>query len=75
MMDDWCKTNADHYTIVWIGDLWERATFVRGMEYLLFEIIENPEFRAFFAPRDCRLYPGFDGDSFHALSIRWYCIE
>jgi len=26
----WTAANAHHYTVLWIGDLWERATFMRG---------------------------------------------
>ncbi|HIE29970.1 TPA: hypothetical protein EYP66_22115 [Candidatus Poribacteria bacterium] len=25
---DWCKANKENYTIIWVGDLWERATFI-----------------------------------------------
>ncbi|HIQ21591.1 MAG TPA: hypothetical protein EYH34_10215 [Planctomycetes bacterium] len=31
----WCCRNASQYTILWIGDLWERASFMCGMEQLL----------------------------------------
>jgi uroporphyrinogen decarboxylase len=27
----WTAANARHFTFVWIGDLWERATFMRGL--------------------------------------------
>jgi uroporphyrinogen decarboxylase len=27
---DWTAANAEHYTILVVGDLWERATFMRG---------------------------------------------
>ncbi|MCM8814597.1 MAG: hypothetical protein NC931_01225 [Candidatus Omnitrophica bacterium] len=40
----WCKQQKDHYRIIWAGDLWERATFMRGMENLLTDIILNPDF-------------------------------
>jgi uroporphyrinogen decarboxylase len=40
----WCRDNAGHYTIVWVGDLWERATFMRGMENLLLDVALNPAF-------------------------------
>ena len=43
-LGDWCENNQEHYTIVWIGDLWERATFMRGMEGLLQDLTLNPEF-------------------------------
>ncbi len=41
---DWCEENRTHYTIVWVGDLWERATFMRGMESLLSDVILNASF-------------------------------
>ncbi len=34
----WSAAHAGHYRIVWIGDLWERATFMRGMEALLLDV-------------------------------------
>jgi len=39
---DWTAANADHYTFVWIGDLWERATFMRGMEAILLDLAMRP---------------------------------
>lgn len=39
-----CEKNKDHYRIVFTGDLWERATFMRGMEPLLYDIVDNPDF-------------------------------
>ncbi|MHC4181597.1 MAG: uroporphyrinogen decarboxylase family protein, partial [Planctomycetota bacterium] len=36
--------NARHYTIVWVGDLWERATFMCGMERLLLYVATEPDF-------------------------------
>jgi len=41
---EWCKRQGDSFRIIWIGDLWERATFRRGMENLLMDIKLNPEF-------------------------------
>ena len=41
---DWCEQNRAHYTILWIGDLWERATFMRGMEGLLEDVVLAPRF-------------------------------
>jgi uroporphyrinogen decarboxylase len=41
---DWCARNAGHYRIVWVGDLWERATFMRGMERLLVDLALNAGF-------------------------------
>lgn len=43
-LGDWCEKNKEHFTIVWIGDLWERAAFMRGMESLLQDLILDPEF-------------------------------
>jgi len=40
----WCLKNRDHYTIIWVGDLWERATFMRGMENLLIDVALRPAF-------------------------------
>lgn len=39
-----CEANKSHYRVVFTGDLWERATFMRGMEPLLYDIVDNPEF-------------------------------
>ena len=41
---DWCARQQEHYRIVWVGDLWERATFMRGMEALLLDVVVNPTF-------------------------------
>ena len=41
---DWCEQNKDNYTIIWVGDLWERATFMRGMEHILMDLALNPKF-------------------------------
>jgi len=38
----WCLQNREHYTFVWVGDLWERATFMRGMERLLLDVATAP---------------------------------
>ena len=40
----WCEGNARHYTFVWVGDLWERATFLCGMERLLVYLVTEPGF-------------------------------
>ena len=44
LLGDWCEANRDNFTFIWVGDLWERATFMRGMENLLLDLVENPEF-------------------------------
>lgn len=40
----WCRAGAEHFTIVWVGDLWERATFMCGMEQLLLWVALEPDF-------------------------------
>ncbi len=40
----WCRVNREHFTVLWVGDLWERATFMRGMEDILLDVVLNPEF-------------------------------
>lgn len=41
---EWCENNRENYTIIWVGDLWERATFMRGMENILIDIARTPGF-------------------------------
>jgi len=43
-LGEWCVKNSDHYRIMWVGDLWERATFMRGMQDLLMDLTLNPVF-------------------------------
>jgi len=43
-ISEWCRDNSAHYTIMWVGDLWERATFMRGMENLLLDTAMKPSF-------------------------------
>ena len=43
-LGDWCQSNREHYTLIWVGDLWERATFVRGMENILLDLVLHPRF-------------------------------
>ena len=40
----WCDANKAHYTFVWIGDLWERITYMRGTENALLDLALNAEF-------------------------------
>ncbi len=40
----WCRANKEHFTIIWVGDLWERATFIRGMENILLDVALNRRF-------------------------------
>jgi len=43
-LGDWCESNREHFTVIWIGDLWERAAFMRGMEELLRDLMLNRRF-------------------------------
>ena len=43
-LGNWCEENSEHYTIIWIGDLWERATFMRGMEDLCEDLMLHARF-------------------------------
>lgn len=43
-LEEWCARNEGHYRVVWVGDLWERATFMRGMEALLLDVALHPAF-------------------------------
>ncbi len=43
-LEEWCNDNQDNFTIIWVGDLWERATFMRGMDKILLDITLHPEF-------------------------------
>jgi uroporphyrinogen decarboxylase len=40
----WTDENAGHWTLLWVGDLWERATFMRGMEAILLDLVLAPRF-------------------------------
>lgn len=40
----WCQENTQYYTGMWVGALWERATFMRSMEELLLDLGENRHF-------------------------------
>ena len=41
---EWTAANREHFTFLWVGDLWERATFMRGMEDLLLDLALNEAF-------------------------------
>ena len=43
-LEDWCKQNKENYTIIWVGDLWERAIFMRGLENILLDLAVNRKF-------------------------------
>ncbi len=40
----WCSKEQGHYRVIWVGDLWERATFMRGVENLLMDVALDPKF-------------------------------
>jgi len=42
----WSATNAPHWRMVWVGDLLERATFIRGMENTLLDLALDEAFVA-----------------------------
>jgi len=43
-LSHWTAASAGHYPFVVVGDLWERATFMRGMEPLLLDLATSPRF-------------------------------
>ena len=43
-LGEWSRKEAAHFRIIWVGDLWERATFMRGMEDLLMDVVLNRDF-------------------------------
>ena len=43
-LTDWCAEREADYRVMWVGDLWERATFMRGMESLLLDLALHPAF-------------------------------
>ncbi len=45
-LENWFAQQEEHYRIIWVGDLWERATFMRGMESILLDLILNRLFVA-----------------------------
>ena len=38
------SATATHFTIIWVGDLWERATFMRGMGNICMDVACTPAF-------------------------------
>ena len=42
----WCDINRENFRVLCIGDLWERATFMRGMENILMDLALNQKFVA-----------------------------
>lgn len=43
-IEKWCDKNRENYTIIFVGDLWERAAFMRGLENILTDVITEPGF-------------------------------
>jgi len=43
-LDEWCSRQEQHFRIIWAGDLWERAAFMRGMENILLDVALNRAF-------------------------------
>lgn len=43
-LDEWCSQQEQHFRIIWVGDLWERAAFMRGMENILLDVALNRAF-------------------------------
>lgn len=43
-LKEWCEENQVYYKVLGVGDLWERATFMRGMENVLVDLILNKNF-------------------------------
>lgn len=41
---EWCARQEQHFRVIWAGDLWERATFMRGMENILMDVALNRAF-------------------------------
>jgi len=41
---EWTEQHEGYYRVLWVGDLWERATFMRGMEDILLDLALNPSF-------------------------------
>ena len=41
---DWCAAQETHFRFMWVGDLWERATFMRGMEDVCLDLSLHPKF-------------------------------
>jgi len=40
----WCDRHRGSFRVIWVGDLWERATFMRGMEGILADLMLEPRF-------------------------------
>jgi uroporphyrinogen decarboxylase len=41
---EWCRRHQSSFRVIWVGDLWERATFMRGMEGILTDLLLEPRF-------------------------------
>lgn len=40
----WTAGNREHFTMLWVGDLWERAAFMRGLEELCMDVVLEQAF-------------------------------
>jgi uroporphyrinogen decarboxylase len=40
----WSEEHRGNFRVIWVGDMWERATFMRGMEGILFDLALDPLF-------------------------------
>jgi len=40
----WLENKSDCFSFITVGDLWERATFIRGLENILLDLYANPKF-------------------------------
>lgn len=43
-LPEWCRRNSDYFRLIWLGALWERATFIIGMRGLLTDLYLNKGF-------------------------------
>lgn len=43
-LEAWLQKCRNYFTVVWLGDFWERASFMRGSENLLLDLILNRKF-------------------------------
>jgi uroporphyrinogen decarboxylase len=43
-LKEWCDQNRGRYRVLWVGDLWERATFMRPHEEMLMDLYLNSDF-------------------------------
>jgi uroporphyrinogen decarboxylase len=41
---EWTAAQRENFSVLWVGDLWERATFMRGMEDILLDVALDKPF-------------------------------